>query len=154
MENSVQGLKERKKFLNHGELGDLLYDPDSILSVRRWNVVASHIFDNTDKKWIKYDPELIPDTYTLVPAPSNVLIELDYFVRSIHVVNHRYVWALPEFEEKGMPREILGKLFTNSNQKNQGRYIFREQVPTLQNPARMVKFRFVEQDQKDIVQLI
>lgn len=154
MDNDHFGLAERKKFLKHGRLGDLLYDRNAFESVRRWELAdISQVYDNLSEKWLDYMPGEIIRTYSLAPPPGNLKIELDYFIRSWPLVNHRYIWADASFGRFGMPRDIACMLFSNENNRNVGRYTIRPELPTLNHVARMVKHNFIEQDVRDMPRL-
>lgn len=51
------------------------------------------VFDNKIGQWTdKYLFE-IPKTATYAPMPTNLLSELDYYIRSAALVNHKFVWS-------------------------------------------------------------
>lgn len=153
LDSGELALAERRKFLKYGELGDLLYDPNSFESVRRWDVAAiDQVFDNISDEWVDYKPEEIIHTYSLVPRPPNKAIELDYFIRSWPLVRHHFIWA-DDFVQTGIPQYIISKIFSRLNHANLGRFTIRRELPTLQNPARMVNYGFIEQDANDMLRL-
>lgn len=153
--NDDMALVERKKFIKYGQLGDLLFNPNSMESDRRWDKEEiSEVFDNDLDRWIAYTPEQIIKTYSMVPKPPNVAIELDYFLRSAPLVKHRYIWADEAFGRTGMPREIVAKLFNNQNLVSIGRYTTHRYLPSIFEPARMVKHGFIEQSQTDYGRLM
>lgn len=77
------------------------------------------VYDNVVNSWVYKRLYEIPRTYTFAPYPEDVYMELDYFVRSAGLVNHRFVWSS---NQHGIPFDLYMGIRSNINKEMRGRY--------------------------------
>lgn len=129
----------RRKHLQCGRLGQLLFDHRSNESVKLYRVGMKDeetdeksMFDTQLNEWVNFDEDIVPWTYTMVPRPTSVALELDYFIRSAPLVKHKYIWA-----RDNLTSEEFGKLRSHTNTSMLGRFITFVNMPDIRYPARM-----------------
>lgn len=103
------------------------------------------MFDNILGRWVPYEPEWVPWTYSMATAPKNVSVELDYFVRSTALVNHKFIWAMDQ-----IPINVFEKLKSRTNHDFIGRFVIKRWYPTVLEPGRAVG-QFIERDQDEYI---
>lgn len=147
----------RQLHIKYGHLGQLLFDPNTKISVRRCEIVAvdQHtqfeiVFDKKIGDWILFEPDNIVPTYSFAVPPENVVIEMDYFLRSLVLPKHKYIWVTGN---SGIPHEYFEMVKSSQNQNAIGRFTFAPMMGTVQNPAKMSIFGFMEQDQADFIDI-
>lgn len=157
---NIDDVNGRREHVEKGRLGDLLFDPNSSESVRRYmlasfdpNTDEPRMFDKKHGVWIPYDPWRVPKTYSMVPAPQDVVTELDLFIRSVPLVNHKYIWA-PDTGK--IPANIFGKLKSNTNQTMIGRFTIAPEMPSIDHLDKLARMTggFIEQDQASFIRFV
>lgn len=148
VELSSEGKQHRKKFLEHGNFGDLIdcsfdkarfvIDPLYYLKSAP-DVFHSDVYDNQDEEWKSAHKYEIPKTYSFLPVPKDKCMELDYFVRTCFLVNNDIIWATKE-----ITKENFAKINSNTNKLNIGRYTVAPWLPKLKDIARELPNGFVE----------
>lgn len=158
MQCDAIGLKERRRFIKYGQLGQLLFDPNKDESVRRCDCVLVRddtleevVYDKKERMWVPYEEENIPTTYSVALRPESKAIELDYFLRSAPLINHTFIWTTRDVD--GIERDKYAKCQGRLNLEILGRFTAIRALPTINNLARLVN-GFVEQDQDDFAPLM
>lgn len=85
---------------------------------------AYMVYDNSTEDWVKLTSSLyesIPPTYTMVPGPQNVPMEMDYFARGVGLLKHEYVWSIDGITH-GITKNVFAKIASKSNAFYRGRY--------------------------------
>ncbi|XP_055307484.1 uncharacterized protein LOC129571693 [Sitodiplosis mosellana] len=103
------------------------------------------VYDNFTEDWVKLTNSLyesIPPTYTMVPRPQNVQMEMDYFVRGVGLLKHAYVWSID-----GIPKDVFPKIASTSNAFYRGRYTVLPWMPNVHSIGRMEKGFYVLDDE-------
>lgn len=135
--NPESSLNAFRQHLNYGQLGDLIFDRTSPFSVEKYpEIVAKYrgstrnmMFDNAFNEWVPFDPDHVPWTYMYAPRPRSVLVELDYFRRSVGLVKFKYIWV--EQPEQGMHREIFSMIASRTNRAFLGRFTVTRNMPSI-----------------------
>lgn len=139
------GPREKEARVFHvmlGTLGQLFQDLNApITSPKLTNKIVvedehsgkKEIFDNFENRWVSMKVlEGIPSTFTFVPKPSNVLMELDYFLRGAGLVKHSYVWAT-----NSIPVDVFYDIRSDRNNFFRGRYTVTPWLPQIATLGRM-----------------
>lgn len=84
------------------------------------------VFDNRTKEWCKKRGYEIPKTYTFTQYPSDPFIALDYYIRSVTLVKHTFVWSRPD-----IPHDDYGRIRSETNAKFRGRFSLALNLPKL-----------------------
>lgn len=153
--NEETALRAYKRHYKYGRVGDLIYDPAQPLSVKRYpEIVARNdendgyiMYDNTYNEWVPFDPDHVPWTFTYAPAPRNAMMELDYFLRSVGLVKHKFIWV--ENAHRGIHRDIFTMIVNSTNRAFLGRFTVAPIMPSIFQHAEMTRNGFIEQDQSD-----
>lgn len=90
-----------------------------------------HVYDMTAQSWTVKYMYPIPHTYTYAPKPNDVYTELDYYVRSVGLVNHRFIWS-----SDGIEMNDFAKIASKINISYHGRYTLAPDLPNIKNLVR------------------
>lgn len=126
---------ERSKFILYGQLGQLLYKEGCTESMPIRLVTATNlagenvVYDREEKKWIPYNEENVPWTYTLAPVPRNKYHEMQYFIQNGGLVKHKFIWAT----SNGLTMHQFEKLKSRTNHENYGRFTITPHIPIVTN---------------------
>lgn len=146
-------MKACEEYVRRGKLGDLIFDPESPVSVQLYPQIVGKdgdgykMFDNKVMEWVKYDKSIVPWTYSDAPKPTNVLLELDYFLRSAPLVKHKYIWV--DHSDEGINRNIFEMVNSNTNHEFFGRFSVAPFMPPISTIATMTPYGFIEQNQSE-----
>lgn len=121
---NARGAEKRAIHANSGTLGQLFDDLNAPISKVRgandWYIEDSNgqrvVFDKLTDEWVpltKSFLKITPDTYSFVPRPENVQMELDYFVRGGGFINHSFSPLRP-FQKTFMLRSALKPISNTS----------------------------------------
>lgn len=145
-EPTYQGKISRQNFLKLGLFGQLIdrssatmkfvHDPLSFFETKSDDFYFT-VYDFEEEQWKHVYKYEIPKTYSFLPLPTNKYMELDYFIRTVFLVNHVTIWATNQ-----IPRETFGKLMSVTNKMNVGRFTMAPWLPRLKNIAREEKDGF------------
>lgn len=113
-----------------------------------WNKMAPErsIFDTVEDKWVPFTERLydsIPETYTFAQRPVDQQLEMDYFVRSCGLPNHRFIWSTDSISMKH-----YGWVISETNKLFRGRYTFTPYMPRIKNMGR-IEFGFYSIENSD-----
>lgn len=153
--NETTALHAYERHYKHGRLGDLLYDAQLPFSVKRFPEIRAQMpesvdfvmFDNTFDEWVPFDPKNVPMTYTYAPRPQNVMMELDYLLRTVALVNHKYIWV--DDADYGISRAVYSLIGSRTNRNFLGRFTVARNMPKIFNIAKMTARGFIEHDQSE-----
>lgn len=87
------------------------------------------MYDNIFNEWVPFDPNNVPWTYSYAPRPRSTLMELDYFLRSVGLIKHKYIWV--DHPERGIHREIFAMIASRTNKEFLGRFTVTVAMPPL-----------------------
>lgn len=147
---SPKGAQERVIHIMIGTLGQLFDDitapiaiPKSARKLRVYDCEKEEhqIFDTHANQWIKLSKELydsIPNTFTFAPRPTNLDMELDYFVRGCGLLKHSFIWSLDS-----IPKSVFEKIASKSNTDCRGRYTLTPWLPPISRLGRMERGFYV-----------
>lgn len=151
-EPTYQGEISRQNFLKLGHFGQLIdrssatmkfmHDPLSFFEAKSDDFYFT-AYDFEEEQWKQVYKYEIPKTYSLLPVPTNKHMELDYFIRTVFLVNHVTIWATNR-----IPRDTFGKLMSVTNKMNVGRFTMAPWLPRLKNLTREGKDDFIEHNEK------
>lgn len=125
-----------------GTLGQLFQDFDAPIATPKCTnkiIVEDaysgrmEIYDNFENRWTSLKVlESIPSTFTFAPKPTNLLMELDYFLRGAGLVKHSFVWA-----SESIPVDVFYDIRSDRNNFFRGRYTVTPWLPKISNLGRM-----------------
>lgn len=147
-------MKACEEHVRRGKLGDLIFDPESPVSVQLYPQIVGKdadgykMFDRNVMEWVEYDRTIVPWTYSYAPKPTNVMLELDYFLRSAPLVNHKYIWV-DRPDERGIDRNIFAMVNSITNYEFFGRFSVAPFMPPISTIATMTPNGFIEQNQSE-----
>lgn len=131
-----------------GKLGDLFRNFDGPIAIPKGTnkIVAkdedsgeSQVYDRFINQWVPFTDSLlesIPPTFSYVPKPTNLDLEVDYFVRSAGLIKHAFVWS-DSHEKEGIPWEQFCQIRGSRNIKYRGRFTLTPWLPRIEKMARM-----------------
>lgn len=129
---------ERLRYLLYGKVGQLLdHSTGEVINELKIQLhnepeEICHVYDMNAKSWtIMYMYE-IPYTYSYLPEPLDVYTELDYYVRSVGLVNHRFIWS----SEDQLTKNDFAKIASRDNHNYHGRYTLAPELPSIKNSIR------------------
>lgn len=108
------------------------------------------IFDTVLGQFVPYTKQLwlsIPKTTTFTKRPRNAEEEVEYFVRSVGLPNHKFFWS-DDVQLTGLDFNDYAAINGERNKKYRGRYTFTPELPSINRLRRPTKFGF-ELDQTD-----
>lgn len=131
-------------------LGALFIDFDGVTSVPIGNNIIGKwysdrpqrmIFDCFTEEWIPFTPNFyqsMAPTFTYVPRPATIHMELDYYVRSVSIPKHSFIWS----DRQLLNRDNFGDIQSNGNKLNRCRYTLSPHLPWLCNIGKFNNGRY------------
>ena len=137
----------------NGTLGELFKDFDEpITAPKGTNTIfiedprngKLEVFDNFENRWVSATIlESISPTFTFAPKPTNVYMELDYFLRGAGLPKHSYIWSTDS-----IPVDVFYSIRSDQNNFFRGRYTVTPWLPQIAKLGRIYE-GFYETDDDD-----
>lgn len=108
-------------------------------------VVSQEIFDFHSNLWVPFNEKSwfeIPTTYTYIEKPKCIKMELNYFLRSIGLNKHKFVWAT----DVGLVPNMYVKIRSSTNQNFRGRFSVVPWLPRLDQIGQIDDVTFYKAD--------
>lgn len=125
---------ERLRYLLYGEV-DALFGicgkprrPPSFITYKAESEEDTQlcVFDNVTKKWANKYLYEIPKTYTFTPFPPDAFVALDYYIKSVALVKHTFIWS-----KDSIPFNDYANVRSETNKAYRGRFTLVSGLPKL-----------------------
>lgn len=148
--NSWYGRIERLDFLSEGRLGQLIdvsfetakfiNDPLQYISDGPDDMLLN-VYNKEKKEYQQLFSYQVPRTYSFLPRPKNIAMELDYFVRASCLVKHEIIWYT-----KTITKANFAKLASTTNQSQKYKYTVAPWMPDMKDICKptMYPMYFIE----------